>query len=94
MLESFDMVQYYENKHLYSDHALLDFVIDMRQVRISTELLLKSACNLGTSMYELCPIKIEKSLRLAQCDENGVQEYFMRNEPPVIENQTGYSTMP
>ena len=88
MIHSFDMVQYYENKHLYSDHALLDFVIDMKQVRISTELLLRSACNLGASLYEVCPIKVEKSLRLAQCDENGVQEYFMRNEPPIIHNQT------
>ena len=88
MIHSFAMVQYYENKYLYSDHALMDFVIDMRQVRIPTELLLRSASNLGKSVYEVCPIKIEKSLRLTQCDEDGVLEYFTRNVPPIIQNQT------
>ena len=88
LIDSFEMVQYYESKHLYSDHALVEFVLDMSKVRISTELLLKSALNLGTSAHERCPIKIEKSLRLEQCDLNGVKEYFLGNAPPNIQNQT------
>ena len=88
MLDSFEMIQYIENKHLYSDHALLAFVLDLRKVRISTDLLLNRASNLGKSVYEVCPIRIEKSLRLAQCDADRVIEYFMQNEPPIIGNQS------
>ena len=36
IIESFNMVQYFEGKHLFSDHALLEFEINMEKVKIST----------------------------------------------------------
>ena len=88
MVKSFGMIQQFENKFLYSDHALLEFVIDLEKTRVSSSLILKSACNLGKSVYEACPIRIEKSMLLAQCDQTKIEEYFHQNDPPEILNQS------
>ena len=88
MIHSFEMVQYFENQHLYSDHALLEFQLDLTEVKIPLDLLLNSACNLGKSLYEVCPIRMDKSLRLAQCDDTKIVKHFLENEPPIINEQS------
>ena len=47
MVKSFDMIQQFENKYLYSDHALLEFVLDLEKTKEPSKLLLNSACNHG-----------------------------------------------
>ena len=83
-LESFDMIQRYEDRLLYSDHALLDFRLDLKKMPPSTDILVKRACNLGLSVYECPLIKIDKSLRLGQCNEESLKRYFEENMPPPI----------
>ena len=63
LLDSFDMLQYFNGRHLYYDHALLEYVINTEQVSISTELLKQRADCLGSSIYEAAPIKINETLR-------------------------------
>ena len=56
---------------------------------LSTKMLKKRANDLGRSIHEQDPIRIEKSLRVGQCDAENLSLYFTRNLPPVInENQS------
>ena len=84
LISSFSTVQYHNGRHLYSDHALLDLELNLKKVKVSTELLKIRASNLGASVYESIPIKIEKSLRLSQCNKDGIVSYFEDNEPIVL----------
>ena len=84
MLESFDMVQYHNGGHLYSDHALLQFGLNI-DIHTNTGVLLQRAMNLGVSMHEIGSIKIDKTLRVSQCDAERVKQYFLENIPPVIQ---------
>ena len=84
LVESFNMVQRFENKLLYSDHALLEFKMDVTRIRVSMELLKARALALGKSVYENVPVKVEKSLRLAECNSENVSLYFAQNPPPVL----------
>ena len=79
------MIQKHNGRHLYSDHALLEFVLDTERVGISTEILKSRASNLGMSVYETRPITIQKTLRLSQCNLENVMKYFLENNPPVLE---------
>ena len=72
MLESFDMVQYHNGGHLYSDHALLQFGLNI-DIHTNTGVLLQRAMNLGVSMHEIGSIKIDKTLRVSQCDAERVK---------------------
>ena len=83
-IESFKMVQYFEGRHLYSDHGLIDFQIDITKCRLSTKLLKRRAENLGRSTYEFKSIKVERSLRMALCNKDEIKSYFAQNVPPVI----------
>ena len=85
MINSFSMIQYFENKHLHSDHALLEFELNVEKTNISTELLIERALNLGKSSHEECLIKICKSLRIADCKKDDIKHYFMQNPPPIID---------
>ena len=76
VVKSFKMIQYYENEHLCSDHAVIEFEVDLRKVRISTELLKERANNLGESIYEKFRIKIEKTPRLSSCNVDNVIAIF------------------
>ena len=93
LIEKFEMVQFFENKHLFSDHALVEFKIDLRKIEISTRLLKERAEKLGQSLYERCPIKIQKSLRLSECNQEQVILYFMNNNPPVIHGNENIDTV-
>ena len=84
LIDSFRMIQKHNGKHLYSDHALLEFVINTERVNISTELLKYRANDLGMSVYETRPITIGKTLSLSQCNLEVVMKYFLENNPPVI----------
>ena len=89
LIKSFKTIQYHNGKHLSSDHALLDLVLDLEKVKVSTSLLNKRASYLGASVYELNPIKIQKSLRLSQCNQDGIISYFNETEPPgVVGNES------
>ena len=83
-IESFNMLQRYENKFLYSDHALLEFKLSLKNMRVSTDLLWTRASNLGRRVRETEPILIEKSVRLGQCNLERVKAYFEQNMPPDI----------
>ena len=84
-VKSFNMVQYYEGKHIASDHALMETEIDLDKIGPPLELIKVRAINLGKSVHENIPIKIEKSLRLSQCDLETVKLHFESNPPPVIQ---------
>ena len=88
-----ETVQYHNGRHLCSDHALLAFEIDVKKVKVSTELLKYRANNLGASVYETIPIKIEKSLRLAQCNKEGITTYFSENEPYLLHGDEKMDTV-
>ena len=77
------MVQYHDGKHLHSDHALLEFTLDRTNMNVSTDLLKMRALILGKSVYETRQIKIEKSLLLSQCNEEGIRTFFSMNNPPM-----------
>ena len=81
LIESFETVQYHNGRHLCSDHALLALDINVSKVKVSTELLKIRANYLGASVYETVPIKIEKSLRMSQCNIDQVTSYFAANDP-------------
>ena len=89
LIDTFETIQYYDGKHLYSDHALLHLVIDLEKVKISTSLLKQRADYLGASVYDSNPIQIQKSLRVAQCNKDAIISYFDETEPPnLIGNET------
>ena len=92
-LESFDMMQRYENQLLYSDHAVVDFKLNLKGIEQSTELLEKRANNLGSTVYECPPIRIEKSLRLGQCNLESLKRYFEENLPPPIDEGNSADTV-
>ena len=50
LIETFYMIRLYEGNLLYSDHALLEFEINMEKVRIFTEVLKIKANNLGVGI--------------------------------------------
>ena len=83
-IKSFDMIHRYENQLLYSDHAVLAFELNLKGMGQSTDLLLKRANNLGSTVYECVPIKIEKSLRVSQCDVDLLKHFFAENLPPLV----------
>ena len=83
-IDSFNMTQRYNGKLLYSDHALMDITIDAENIGVSVELLNMRANNLGRSVHECVPIRLEKSLRLSQCNEENLKQYFLNNLPPTI----------
>ena len=93
LIESFDTVQYHNGKHLCSDHALLDLVLNLKKMKVSTELLKSRAINLGVSVYEELPIKIEKSLRVSQCNKAAIVSYFAENEPIVLRGNERIETV-
>ena len=93
MIESFNMIQCFENKLLYSDHALLEFNLNLEKISISMELLRARANDLGKSICENSPIRIEKSLRLAQCDAVAVSLYFVQNIPPSLHGNENIDTV-
>ena len=82
---SFNMIQYYGGRHLSSDHGLLETEINLEKIDISLDLLLERANYLGRSIHENIPIKIEKSLRLSQCNVDDIKVFFEQNIPPVIQ---------
>ena len=83
------MVQRYNGKLLYSDHALVDVTISLRNMRIPIDLIRTRANNLGRSVHEVSPIKIDRSLRLSQCNEENLRQFFIDNLPPTInENES------
>ena len=84
LIESFDTVQYHNGRHLCSDHALVDLELNLKKMKVSTELLKIRAGYLGTSVYETHAIKIEKSLRLSQCNKDQIVSYFAENEPYLL----------
>ena len=84
LMEAFKMVRYFEGKHLFSDHGLIDFQIDVTKAKISTKLLKGRAENLGRSTYEFKSIKVEKSLQMVTCNKDEIKSYFAHNVPPVI----------
>ena len=84
LLSSFRMLQYFEEKHLYSDHGLLEAQINVDKLKISTKLLKERANNLGQSLHERRQIKIDKSVRLSECNRENVVSYFMQNNPPNL----------
>ena len=47
-------------------------------------MLKKRASYLGASVYESNPIKIQKSLRLSQCNKDEIISYFNQTEPPIL----------
>ena len=63
---------------------LLVSELDLKKKNPSTDILVKRACNLGLSVYECPLIKIDKSLRLGQCNEESLKRYFEENMPPPI----------
>ena len=83
-IASFNMLQRFNGKLLFSDHALVDVAMNLEHMKIPADLLRMRANNLGRSVYESAPIRIEKSLRLSQCDEESMKQYFIDNMPPVI----------
>ena len=84
LIDSFNMVQYFDGKHLYSDHALLEFILNTEKVDISTALLKQRVEGLGVSVYETATIKIHKTLRVSQCNVESIAQYFLENNPPVL----------
>ena len=93
LIDSFRMIQKHNRRHLYSDHALLEFVINTERVNTSTELLKHRANNLGMSVYETRPITIGKTLRLSQCNLEEVMRYFLENNPPVLADNAHIDTV-
>ena len=83
-IASFNMIQRYNGKLLYSDHALVDIAMDAENIGMSVELLNTRANNLGRSVHESVTIRVEKSLRLAQCNKENLKQYFLNNLPPTI----------
>ena len=83
-ISSFNMMQRFNGKLLYSDHALVDVTLSLKNMRIPIDLIRARANNLGRSTHEVAPIKIDKSLRLSQCNEENLKQYFIDNLPPVI----------
>ena len=67
------MLQYFEDKHLASAHALLEFEINRKYVDTSTDLLKTRAYDLGKSTFERKPIKLEIGLRLTKCNVENIQ---------------------
>ena len=86
MIKTFTMVQYFEGKHLYSDHALVELELNLDEIDISRHLLYVRANNLGKSCYENEPVRIERSLRLSQCNADNVRHFFENNPPPIIDD--------
>ena len=93
LIETFNMLQKQNGRHLYSDHALLEFAIDTEKVSISTEMLKSRASNLGTSVHEKRPITVAKTLRLSQCNLDEVIKYFLENNPPVLRGSEPLDTV-
>ena len=93
IIDSFAMVQRHEGRHLYSDHALLEFIINTEKVDVSLALLKDRASKLGMSVYETRPITIEKTLRLSQCNSQEVMRYFLENNPPVLTGNENIDTV-
>ena len=56
---------------------------------IPIDLIRTRANNLGRSVHEVSPIKIDRSLRLSQCNEENLKQFFIDNLPPTInENES------
>ena len=54
-VQSFNMLQRYENRLLYSDHALVEVSLNFDGMGIPINLLRKRANNLGRTVYESAP---------------------------------------
>ena len=92
-IASFDMLQRYNGKLLYSDHALVDVAMDLENLEVPVDLLKSRADNLGRSVHESATIRIEKSLRLGQCNKERMKQYFLDNLPPVIDDDMNIDTV-
>lgn len=85
LIKSFNMIQYFEGKHLYSDHAIMEIELNLNELDVSMDLLKVRANNLGKSIYGSVQISIEKSLRLNQCNIDDVTKFFNDNPPPILD---------
>ena len=81
LIDSFSTVQYHDGMHLLSDHALLDLKIDLKKVNVSMELLIMRAGFLGATVYESPIVKVEKSLKMSQCEMERIKAFFDENVP-------------
>ena len=93
LVKTFNMRQRFEDKLLFSDHAVLEFELDLNNVNIATELLKNRAANLGKTILGKCPIRIEKSLRLSQCNEDNLNRHFAMTPPPIIRRNESIDTV-
>ena len=83
-VESFNMLQRYNGKLLYSDHAMVELTLNLKDMGIPVDLLRRRANNLGRTIHECNPIRIERSLHLKQCNSEKLSQYFLEHPPPTI----------